>query len=82
MTQGFIVEMVSGSFPGASCFVCRVGSKWGRITARGDAHIFQSVLDAQRALNDMKWSTYFGPREKSRDLVQRIAAAKIRPVWV
>jgi len=84
MCQGFIIQLASASFPGASCFVYRlttsgVPAVWGRITERAEAHVFKSRESALACISTMLDEIRYQAPELNGSLGSRLAAAQIVP---
>ena len=80
MTQGFIIVLASGSFPGMSCFVFK-DRKWGwsRDMAREMAHVFDTEAEARDAIREMIREIRYQAPERNHDLWGRLLTAKIVP---
>lgn len=80
MTQGFIIMLASGTFPGSMCFVY-MDKKWGwsRHTERKMAHVFDSMWAAQGAIRDMRKEIRYEAPELNNNLTARLAKAEIVP---
>ena len=80
MTQGFIIELASGSFPGMSCFVFK-DKEWGwsRHTEREMAHVFGTATEAQDAIREMLREIRYQAPEINHSLWTRLKEAEIVP---
>jgi len=80
MTQGFIIMLASGTFPGSMCFVY-MDKQWGwsRHTERKMAHVFDSERAAMGAIGDMLKEIRYEAPELNNNLAARLVKAEVVP---
>ena len=80
MTQGFIIVLASGSFPGMSCFVFKdKACGWSRHTEREMAHVFGEEAEARDAIREMLQDIRYQAPELNNHLGGRLSKAEIVP---
>ncbi len=77
---GFIVQLISSSFPGKKCFFFRTGgfrAGWRNTTTRDHAHIFETEDCARDAIQEALKEIRYEAPEQNGNLKLRLADAEI-----